>query len=87
MDECYVCIDGDAVLDFPQRAFIHNPVKFKFGAFPSNITLTIDFADGMGPVTIAPSTTRTSNISCLEYAHAIPAAMDHAPAKKRWNGR
>ncbi|MCE7925327.1 MAG: T9SS C-terminal target domain-containing protein [Haliscomenobacteraceae bacterium CHB4] len=59
IDECFVCVDGDAQLEFQQRAFIHNPVRFNFGAFPADITLTIDFADGLGPVTVAPSTIRT----------------------------
>lgn len=56
LDECTVCLilddDDGWFLEFGQRAFIHNPVTFKFGDFPSDITISVDFADGNGQQSI-----------------------------------
>lgn len=53
MDQVFVCYENKS-LKIKQNANLHNPVRFKFPEFPSDVTITFDAGDGNGIIPVSP---------------------------------
>jgi len=59
MDQVYICYSADHLLSFDQNATLHNPVRFTFPGFPSDVTVTFNAGDGNGQNIIDSEEIRT----------------------------